>query len=108
MGPFIRISILSVLNLINEDSKLDITLGFKKLSLINGENVTLSIAPSAMKKMIMELLSEGYLTTEDLAIYIIEQLSVCDSESLNHVLPEDTAKKLISTYESVKNGEDNV
>ncbi|HGM7714272.1 TPA: hypothetical protein ACKQJM_001745 [Serratia marcescens] len=87
---------------------MDITLGFKKLSLINGEEVTISIAPSAMKKMIMGLLSNGYLTTEDLAIYMTEQLSICDSQSLKHVLPEDTAKKLISTYESVKNGENYV
>jgi len=87
---------------------MDITLGFKKLSLINGEEVTVSIAPSAMKKMIMGLLSNGYLTTEDLAIYMTEQLSICDNQSLKHVLPEDTAKKLISTYESVKNGENYV
>ncbi|RYM66034.1 hypothetical protein BSQ98_09880 [Serratia liquefaciens] len=84
---------------------MDITLAFKKLSLTNGDEVTLSIAPSAMRKMIMELLANGYLTTEELAIYMIGQLEVCDQKSLYHVLPENIAKKLITTYESVKNGE---
>lgn len=87
---------------------MNITLAFKKLSLTNGDEVTLSIAPSEMQKVIIELLANGYLTTEDLVSYIIGQLQVCDQVSLSHVLPETIINQLITTYESVKNGEDNV
>ncbi|CAI1528700.1 Uncharacterised protein [Serratia quinivorans] len=87
---------------------MNITLDFKKMSLTNGSEITLSIAPSAMQKMIIELLANGYLTTEDLVTYIIGQLQVCDQVSLSHVLPEAIINRLITTYESVKNGEDNV
>lgn len=84
---------------------MDITLAFKQLSLVNGDEITLSIAPSAMKKMIMELVANGYLTTEELIILSIGQLKLCDNRHLDHVLPENVLKKLISTFESVKNGE---
>ncbi|MES3389854.1 hypothetical protein [Enterobacter hormaechei] len=84
---------------------MDITLAFKQLSLVNGDEITLSIAPSAMKKMIMELVANGYLTTEELVILSIGQLKLCDKRHLEHVLPENVLKKLISTFESVKNGE---
>lgn len=87
---------------------MNITLSFKSMSLTNEGEVTLSIAPSAMQKMIMELLANGYLTTEDLVVFIIGQLKVCDQISLSHVLPETIINQLTTTYESVKNGEDNV
>lgn len=57
---------------------LDIILAFKKLSLTNGDEVTLNIAASAMQKMITELIATGYLTTEEMAIYTIGQLKICE------------------------------
>lgn len=87
---------------------MDIKLAFKKLSLTNGDEAHLSITNSAMQKLIVELIASGYLTTEELAIYTIGQLKLCDQQNLNHVLPEAVINKLISTYESVKKGENNV
>ncbi|UAN55382.1 hypothetical protein [Serratia sp. JSRIV004] len=87
---------------------MDITLAFKKLSLTNGDEVTLSIAHSTMQKMIFRLIDKGYLTTEELVDYIIAQLKNCDQQSLDHVLPEPVMSKLMKAYESVKNGENHV
>lgn len=87
---------------------MDITLAFRKLSLINGEQLTLSISPSVMQKMILELVANGYLTTEELIIYAIGQVKLCDQNHLEHVLPESVLKKLNATYESAKNGENHV
>ena len=84
---------------------MDITLAFKQLSLVNGDEIRLSIAPSAMKKMIMELVANGYLTTEELIILSIGQLKLCDQQHLDLVLPENVLKKLNETFDSVKNGE---
>lgn len=84
---------------------MDITLAFKKLTLVNGDEITLSIASSAMKKMIMELVANGYLTTEELIILSIGQLKLCDQQHLDLVLPENVLKKLNTTFDSVKNGE---
>lgn len=86
---------------------MDINLAFKQLTLVSGEEVTLSIAPSAMKKMVMDLVANGYLTTEDLIILAIGQLKLCDRKHLDHVLPEIVLNKLTQTVESVKNGENN-
>lgn len=83
---------------------MDITLAFKKLSLVNGDEITLSIAPSAMKKMIMELVANGYLTTEELIILSISQIKICDTKHLEQVLPENILQKLNTTFETVKNG----
>lgn len=87
---------------------MEITLAFKKLSLVNGDEITLSIAPSAMRKMIMELIASGYITAEELAIYTIGQVRLCDQKHIGNVLPENVLNKLVSTYESVKNGETHV
>lgn len=87
---------------------MDITLAFKKLSLSNGDEITLSIASSAMKKMIIELIAQGYLTTEELATYVISQLKLCDKQNLPYVLPENVLKKLNETYQAVNNGGENV
>jgi len=87
---------------------LDITLAFKKLSLTNGDEITLSIAPGAMKKMIIELIAQDYLTTEEMATYVISQLKICDKQNLPHVLPENILKKLNETYQSLNNGDENV
>lgn len=87
---------------------MDITLAFKKLSLASGEEITLSIAPSTMKKMIIDLVANGYLSTEELIILSIGQLKLCDSKHLEHVLPENVLNKLNATFESVKNGGQNV
>jgi hypothetical protein len=84
---------------------VDITLAFKKLTLVNGDEITLSIAPNAMKKMIMDLVANGYLTTEELIILSIGQLKLCDQQHLDLVLPENVLKKLNTTFDSVKNGE---
>ncbi|HEY4437646.1 MAG TPA: hypothetical protein VGN40_15965 [Lelliottia sp.] len=84
---------------------MDITLAFKKLTLVNGDEITLSIAPNAMKKMIMDLVANGYLTTEELIILSIGQLKLCDQQHLDLVLPENVLKKLNTTFDSVKNGE---
>ncbi|HEM8064346.1 hypothetical protein [Enterobacter hormaechei] len=86
---------------------MDITLAFKKLSLTNGDVVTLSIAPSAMQKMIIELIAQGYLTTEELATYVISQLKICDKRNLQYVLPENVLNKLNETYQAVNNGGEN-
>lgn len=87
---------------------MDITLAFKKLSLTSGDVITLSIAPSAMQKMIIELIAQGYLTTEELATYVINQLTICDKRNLQYVLPENVLKKLNETYQAVNNGGENV
>lgn len=86
---------------------MDINLAFKQLTLVSGEEVTLSIASSAMKKMVMDLVANGYLTTEDLIILAIGQLKLCDRKHIDHVLPEIVLNKLTQTFESVKNGENN-
>ena len=86
---------------------MDITLAFKKLSLTNGDVVTLSIAHSAMRKMIMDLVANGYLSTEDLIIFAIGQVKLCDRKNLEHVLPDNILKKLTEAFESVKEGEKN-
>lgn len=87
---------------------MDITLAFKKLSLTNGDEITLSIAPSAMQKMIIELIAQGYLTTEEMATYVISQLKICDKKNLPYVLPENVLKKLNETYQTVNDGGENV
>lgn len=87
---------------------MDIKLAFKKMSLKNGDEITLSISPRAMQKMIMELIASGYLTTEELAIYIIGQLKICDSQNISHVLPENVMNELVETYQSTINGDNNV
>ncbi|KAA5927828.1 MULTISPECIES: hypothetical protein [Pantoea] len=87
---------------------MDITLAFKKLSLTNGDEITLSIAPSAMQKMIIELIAQGYLTTEEMATYVTSQLKICDKRNLPYVLPENVLKKLNETYQTVNNGGGNV
>lgn len=87
---------------------MDITLAFKKLSLTNGDEITLSIAPSAMQKMIIELIAQGYLTTEEMATYVISQLKICDKQNLPYVLPENVLKKLNEIYQTVNNGGENV
>lgn len=87
---------------------MDITVAFKKLSLTNGDEVTLSIAPSAMQKVIIELIAQGYLTTEDLAAHVISQLKICDKRNLQYVLPENVLNKLNETYQAVNNGGKNV
>ena len=84
---------------------MDITLAFKKLSLTNGDVITLSIAHSAMRKMIMDLVANGYLSTEDLIIFAIGQVKLCDRKNLEHVLPDNVLKKLTEAFESVKEGE---
>lgn len=87
---------------------MEIKLAFKKMSLKNGDEITLSLSPSAMQKMIMELIASGYLTTEELAAYIIGQLKICDSQNINHVLPENVMNKLIETYQATITGGNNV
>lgn len=84
---------------------MDITLAFKKLSLTNGDAATLSISHSAMKKMVMDLVANGYLSTEDLIIFAIGQVKLCDRKNLEHVLPDNVLKKLTEAFESVKEGE---
>lgn len=84
---------------------MDINLAFKNLNLVNGEEVVISITPSAMNKMVMELVANGYLTTEELIILAIGQLKLCDRKNLDHVLHENVLNKLSETYESVKNGD---
>jgi hypothetical protein len=84
--------------------KLDITLAFKKLSLTNGDEAQLSVTNSAMKKLIMGLIANGYLTTEEMATYVISQLKLCDKQNLPHVLPENVLHKLNETYHTVSNG----
>lgn len=86
---------------------MDITLAFKKLSLANGDAATLSISHSAMKKMVMDLVANGYLSTEDLIIFAIGQVKLCDRKNLEHVLPDNVLKKLTEAFESVKEGEKN-
>ncbi|EKS6335748.1 hypothetical protein ACUZIT_001631 [Enterobacter hormaechei] len=86
---------------------MDITLAFKKLSLTNGDAATLSISHSAMKKMVMDLVANGYLSTEDLIIFAIGQVKLCDRKNLEHVLPDNVLKKLTEAFESVKEGEKN-
>jgi Mn-dependent DtxR family transcriptional regulator len=78
------------------------------MSLTNGDEIKLSIAPSAMQKMIMELIATGYLTTEELAVYVIGQLKLCDAENLSHVLPQNVMNKLNETYQAAINGGNNV
>lgn len=87
---------------------MKITLAFKELSLTNGDEITLSIASSAMQKMIIELIAKGYLTTEEMATYIINQLKLCDKRNLQYVLPENVLNKLNETYQAVNNGSENV
>ncbi|AUX72770.1 hypothetical protein [Erwinia pyrifoliae] len=84
---------------------MDITLAFKKLSLTNGDEITLSIAPSAMEKMIFELIASGYLTTEEMATYVISQIKNCDKRNLPYVLPANVLNNLNETYQSVNNGD---
>lgn len=83
---------------------MDITLAFQKLSLVNGDEITLSIAPGAMQKMIVELIAQGYLTTEEMATYVISQVRICDKQNLPYVLSENVLKKLNETYQAVNNG----
>ncbi|HEF0022016.1 TPA: hypothetical protein R8G79_000938 [Citrobacter amalonaticus] len=87
---------------------MDINITFKKLSLTNGDELTLSIAPSAMKKMVLDLVASGHLTTEELIILSIGQVKLSDQAHLEHVLPPNVLKKLNETFESVRNGEKNV
>lgn len=84
---------------------MDITITFKKLSLTNGDAITLSIAPSSMKIMITELIDNGYLTTEEMANYVIRQLENCDKQSIQYVLAENVLNKLNETYQTVNNGD---
>ncbi|MDZ7320716.1 hypothetical protein N4G41_03615 [Kosakonia sacchari] len=86
---------------------MNINLTFKSLTLINGEEVTLSISHGSMKKMIMDLVANGYLTTEELIILAIGQIKLCDRNHIDHVLPENLLKKLNKTFESVMGGEKN-
>lgn len=87
---------------------MEINLDFKKMVLNNGEEITLSITHSAMKKMVMGLVANGYLTTEELIILAIGQIKLSDKKHLDLVLPELVLKKLNETFESVKNGETHV
>lgn len=87
---------------------MDITLAFKKMSLTNGDEIKLTVAHSAMQKMIMELIASGYLTTEELATYVISQLKLCDKQNLSHVLPQNVLNKLNETYQTVISGGINV
>ncbi len=54
--------------------------------------------------MIIELIAQGYLTTEEMATYVISQLKICDKQNLPYVLPENVLKKLNETYQTVNNG----
>ncbi|EOW6510829.1 hypothetical protein ACOZXQ_000548 [Cronobacter malonaticus] len=85
---------------------MDINLSFKKLSLTNGDEVTLSISPSAMQKMIIELIAQGYLTTEELVTYAISQIKICDKRNLPYVLPENVLNKLNEAYQAISNGDE--
>ncbi len=87
---------------------MNISIRFKKLSLINGDEVEISIAPSAMTDTFTNLIQDGYITVEDLIHQAIRQLEICDCQHLGKVLPEETYNKLIKTYESVKNGDNYV
>ncbi|WP_460208416.1 hypothetical protein [Klebsiella oxytoca] len=87
---------------------MEINLDFKKMVLNNGEEITLSITHSAMKKMVMGLVANGYLTTEELIIMAIGQIKLSDKKHLDHVLPEIVLKKLNETFETVKDGENHV
>ncbi|WP_342656818.1 hypothetical protein [Pantoea sp. RSPAM1] len=78
------------------------------MSLINGEEIELSVASSAMTDTFTNLIQEGYITVEDLIYQAIRQLEICDCQHLGRVLPEETYNKLINTYESVKNGDNHV
>lgn len=84
---------------------MDITLAFKKMSLTNGDEITLSIAPSSMQKMIIQLIDNGYLTAEEMATYVISQLKICDKRNLRYVLPENVLNELNETYQTVNNGD---
>lgn len=87
---------------------MDITCDFKTMTLTNGDEVTLSITHSAMKKMVMGLVANGYLTTEELIILAISQIKLSDRKHLDLVLPELVLNKLNETFKSVKNGETHV
>lgn len=87
---------------------MNISIRFKKLSLINGEEVEISISPSAMTDVFTTLIEQGYITVEDLIQLSIQQLEICDSQHLEKVLSEENLKKLLSTYGSVKNGDNHV
>jgi len=55
----------------------------------------------------MDLVANGYLSTEDLIIFAIGQVKLCDRKNLEHVLPDNVLKKLTETFESVKEGDNN-
>jgi hypothetical protein len=82
-----------------------ISMPFKSMELDNGEKLNLSVSRSSLNEVIQRLVATNDLTVEELAILIIGQLKLCDSPNLNTVLPEAVWKKLISTYETVKNGD---
>jgi hypothetical protein len=87
---------------------VDIKIKFKSLSVENGGKVHLSTSEKNLAELIQHLTATNILTVEELTILIIGQLKLCDEQNLNNVLPEHVWKKLISTYESLKNGEKNV
>jgi hypothetical protein len=84
--------------------QVNIEMPFKSMSLDNGEKINLSVTHSALNEVMQNLVATNDLTVEELTILIIGQLKLCDSPNLNNVLPDAVWKKLISTYEIVKNG----
>lgn len=84
---------------------VNVSLKFKSLHLDNGGKVNLSTTSKSINELIQELTATNILTVEELAILMICQLKLCDSQNLDHVFPESVYKKLISTYEKLKNGE---
>lgn len=87
---------------------VDLKIKFKNLSLENGGKVCLSTSEKSLIELIQHLTATNILTVEELAILIIGQLKLCDEQNLNNVFPEHVWKKLVSTYDLIKNGEKNV
>lgn len=87
---------------------VDIKIKFKSLSLESGGKANLSTTDKSLAELIQHLTATNILTVEELAILIIGQLKLCDERNLNNILPEHVWKKLVSTYDLLKNGDKNV
>lgn len=83
---------------------ISIAVPFKRISLENGEKALLTVTTKNISEVMQELVATNNLTVEELAILVIGQLKLCDRENLPHVLPEPVMKKLVSTYNTIKEG----
>lgn len=79
---------------------MEIKVKFQKLS-VDSDEVILKITPAAFDKLLLEQIAQGFITTEELVVYAIGQLKLCDKENALRTLPHAVLNKLIETHKSI-------